>query len=220
VAADGPVAGFDQADIARYFVCTLLVRQLTGAWILWELNFEIRSGALSQKLLKPIHPLWYAALAMLGAMPFRVVVLLPLLAGVFVWRPELWRTPSLAELALFAVSVSLAWLLSYLSQAFFGILAFWMDRSMGLWGVWFALWMVLSGYVAPLGLFPDWAQGVLPWTPFTALLGTPVEILGGFLPLDQALARVGAQLVWVVAFYALVALTWQRGLRAYGAFGA
>lgn len=220
VTADGPVAGFDQNGMTRYFVCTLIVRQLTGAWIMWELNFDIRSGALSQKLLKPIHPLWYAALTMIGAMPFRMVVQAPLLLAVLLWRPEAWRTPSLVDFSLFVVSVGLAWLLSYLSQAFFGSLAFFMDRSMGLWSVWFALWMLFSGYIAPLGVFPAWAATALKWSPFNALLGIPVQLLGGFTTAHDALPLVVAQLGWVVVAWAIVAFTWRRGLVTYGAFGA
>jgi ABC-2 type transport system permease protein len=34
VARDGPVAGFGQVEFARYFAAALVVRQLTGAWIL------------------------------------------------------------------------------------------------------------------------------------------------------------------------------------------
>ena len=58
---------YDQNGIARYFACTLVVRQLTSAWLMWELNQEIRSGSLSPKLLKPVNPLWGSALQMAAA---------------------------------------------------------------------------------------------------------------------------------------------------------
>lgn len=220
VLANGPIAGFDQAGIARYFAATLVVRQLTGAWVIWALNDEIRTGELSPKLLRPMNPLWSHALFSVTAVPFRMVILAPMLAGLVLWRPDLWITPSVAQLALFAFSSALAWALAFLAQAFFGLLAFWFDRSLGLWGVWFAVWTVLSGYVAPLALFPQAVGTVLRWSPFRAMLATPVEIVGGFVaPLD-ALPLVGAQVVWTTAFFGLVVLTWKAGVRRYGAFGA
>ena len=46
VAEDGPVGRFDQRGFGAYFLATLVVRQLTGSWLVWELNMEIRSGSL------------------------------------------------------------------------------------------------------------------------------------------------------------------------------
>lgn len=220
VAADGPVAGLDQDGVARYFASTLIVRQLTGAWIVWELNFEIRSGALSQKLLRPVHPLFFSATSTLGAVPFRALILAPLILVVVWWRPGLWVTPSIASFGLFVLSLSLAWLLAFFVQSFFGLLAFWFDRSLGLWGVWFALWTVMSGYIAPLGFYPESLQTLLAYSPFSAMLSTPVQLLGGFLEPAAALPLVASQLAWVVVFGGLVASTWGAGVRRYGAFGA
>lgn len=220
VAAEGPVAGYGQVEIARYFAATLVVRQLTGAWILWQLNYQIRTGALSPMLLRPLNPLAYEAATMITAMPFRMVVLAPLLAALVAWRPELLKVPSLGAFGLFLVSVSLAWMMSFLVQALFAMVAFWLDQSMGLFGVWFAAWGLLSGYVAPTAMFPDWIQPVLDWLPFRGMLGLPVEILGGFLGVREALPEVGIQLGWVAVLGALAVFTWKRGIRRYGAFGA
>jgi ABC-2 type transport system permease protein len=220
VAAEGPIAGFGQVEIARYFAATLVVRQLTGAWILWQLNYLIRHGGLSPLLLRPMPPLLYEAASMLTAMPFRIVILMPFLALLVAWRPELWAAPSLPSLALFAVSVSLAWMLSFLIQALFGMASFWLDQSLGLFGVWFAAWGLFSGYVAPTAMFPAWFQPILHWLPFRGMLGLPVEILGGFLDWRAALPEVGIQLGWVVVMGLLVRYTWKRGVIRYGAHGA
>ena len=54
VVAEAPIAGFGPTEITRYFAATLVVRQLTGAWLVWHLNWMIRTGGLSAKLLRPI----------------------------------------------------------------------------------------------------------------------------------------------------------------------
>jgi ABC-2 type transport system permease protein len=78
VAAVGAVKGYDQPAFARYFTAGLVVRQLTSAWVVWELNQQIRTGGLSPALLKPLHPLLYRAAENLVAIPFRIAVLVPL----------------------------------------------------------------------------------------------------------------------------------------------
>ena len=220
VAAEGPVAGFDQVEIARYFAATLLVRQLTSVWLVWSLNYEIRSGALSQRLLKPMHPLIQSAVEMIVSVPFRVVVLTPLMLALLLWRPELWLTPSPSAFLLFVVSLALAWAINFLVQAIFATFSFWVDKTDGLFGVWFAAWSLLSGYIAPLATFPGWAREILVLLPFRGMLGLPVEILGSFLTPADALPQVGLQIAWVVVLTGLLSFTWSRGVRRYGAFGA
>ena len=100
----------------------------------------------------------------------------------------------ISHLALFAVSVSLAWMLSFLVQALFGMASFWLDQSLGLFGVWFAAWGLFSGYVAPTALFPEAVQPILYWLPFRGMLGLPVErqdLIEGF---TSAAPKIGEQL--------------------------
>lgn len=225
VAADGPVGGYDQLDITRYFVATLLVRQLTASWLAWSLGYEIRTGALSQRLLKPVHPLWQYAAQMVLAMPIRMAVLLPVAVPILLWRPELWRTPSVPELLAFAASAALAWLLTFQVQALVAIAAFWIDKSDALMTLWFSVWIMASGYVAPMALLPGPAERILRWLPFRATLGAPVEILagppGGGAP---DFGRIGLdlllQLGWAGVLGLCVACAWRRGVVRYGAFGA
>ena len=220
VVEDGPVRGFDAQRIARYFAATLIVRQLTGAWLIWEMSSEIRTGALSPKLLRPIHPLWTAAWSMAAALPFRLLILAPLIGGILVWRPELWRTPSGFEFVAFCMSITLAWCLSFLVQATFATLAFWLDQSVGIFGLWFGLYGIFSGYVAPLAMFPESWAGVVRWLPFRAMLAIPVEILGGWADPQAVQEGLALQMFWTVFFAGLTRVLWTRGVRRYGAYGA
>lgn len=220
VVADGAIAGFGPAEMSRYFVATLIVRQLTGAWVVWELAFSIRTGTLSGQLLRPVHPLVTWAVWMVTALPFRAIVLAPLVVALGLWRPEAVTPPSLLAFALFAVSTTIAFWSNYLVQCWFGTLAFWFDKADGIFGVWFSVWMIASGYLVPTALLPPWAQTLCDWLPFRGMLAVPVELLAGFLSPERAALEIGRQLVWLAIFYAAVVVTWKRGLVRYGAFGA
>jgi ABC-2 type transport system permease protein len=220
VVTEAPLGGFGPAEMTRYFAAALVVRQLTSSWLLWELNQEIRSGALSMKLMRPLHPLAVSAADMLAAMPMRVLVLLPFLVGLALWRPALLALPPWWSLALFVPSLFLAWLLGYLIQAAFACLAFWLHQTQGLFSVWFGAWMLLSGYLAPLALFPPWLHATLNWLPFRGMLAAPVELLAGSRAWPDALFDLAVQLGWTALAWLLVHALWQRGLRQYGAYGA
>lgn len=220
VVAGQDIAGFGEAEVARYFVATLIVRQITGAWIVWELSWSIRQGSLSPHLLRPFHPLIQWAVWVLVAIPFRLAVLFPVVALLAAWRPELVALPSAVQAAQFGLAVALAWVLSYLVQCAFGLLAFWLDKSDGLYDMWLAVWGILSGYVVPIAFFPPLAREVLGWLPFRAMLGLPVELLGGFLSPEEAWPALALSAAWTGVAWVVVAVLWRRGLVRYGAFGA
>jgi ABC-2 type transport system permease protein len=220
VAKDSPVAGYNQVELTRYFTVALIVRQMTGSWIVWMLNWEIRSGQLSPQLLRPVPLLWNDAIWTLSAIPLRVIVLTPLVAALVWWRPDLVAFPGWPAVGLFFVSVFAAWMIHFVFQCIIGMLAFWLDQTDGLFGVWFTLYSLLSGYVAPLETFPVPVQHVIRFLPFRGMMATPVSILGGFVSPSDALPDVGIQIVWVAIMLALARLVWRRGLARYGAFGA
>lgn len=217
-AAAGPLEGFGQVEFARYFTVTLVVRQLTSAWVVWQLNYEVRTGSLSPQLLRPVHPLFWNLSETLAAVPFRVVVLSPIVGALVWWRPEIIFVPSWSQLAMGLVSVALAFAISWLVQASFGMLAFWFEQAVGFYNLWFVGIALLGGYVIPLPLLPPWMAEVGRYLPFHGAMGAPVEILIGQDPHPSTTLVI--QLGWVVLTFLVAAFMWRRGIRRYGAVGA
>ena len=220
VAEGGAIGGYDQAAFARYFSATLVVRHLTSSWVVWELNEMIRTGALSTALLKPVHPLVFPAAENLAALPFRFVILVPLVAAIWLWRPEMGLGLHLADVPWALLALFLGWFINYLVQVCFVALAFWWEQSLGLFQIWFGAWMLLSGYAFPLTFLPPWLYALVKWLPFRVMLGIPVEIGAGTLRGRDAMAAVSLQLAWAVLFLVLARTAWRRGVRRYEAYGA
>lgn len=219
VAADGPVAGLSQDDLARYFTATLVVRQATSMWLVWGFSFEVRTGTISARMMKPMHPFWRNALLILCALPIRMAILIPLVGLLVWWRPGLVALPEPTGLLLFLPALVVAWLLQFALQACFALLSFWIDKADGLWMVWFAAFAFLSGYVAPLALFPAWARPTLRFLPFRAVHGLPAELLSGMVDPVEGLIDLAVGVGWLAAATLVATVLWKRGLRRYGAFG-
>jgi ABC-2 type transport system permease protein len=219
VARDGPVGRFGQAEFTAYFLAALVVRLLTGAWVIWELNFEIRQGTLAYRLLRPVHPLLVYACENIAAMPLRIVLALPIALALFVTvgRTQLTHDPLL--LALFPVAVFGGWLITFLAMSVIGALAFWMESATSLFELWLGLFGVFSGYLVPLELFPGWVQGIARVLPFRYMLAFPTELLVGMLPRPRALADLGVQWLLVAALFLLTREMWRLGTRRFAAYG-
>jgi ABC-2 type transport system permease protein len=219
VAHEAPVGRFTQRDFVAYYLAALVVRLMTGAWVVWELTFEIRQGTLAYRLLRPLHPLVAYAAENIAAMPVRLAVSLPVaLLGLWLTSAErLTRDPLL--LLLFPLTVFGAWLITFLAMALVGTLAFRADSATSLFEIWMGLYGLLSGYLVPLELFPPWVAGVARWLPFRSMLGYPVELVTGLLSRPQALLELAIQWGWIAGLLLAVRLAWQAGLRRFAAFG-
>jgi ABC-2 type transport system permease protein len=219
VAEGAPVGRFTQRGFAAYFLAMLVVRQLTGSWIVWEMNQEIRSGALARRLLKPIHPLVAYSAENLAALPLRAAFAVPF-AALTIWaiRPEaLPRTPS--ALAIWAASMLGAWLLNFMTMAAIGSLAFFLESSTAIFDVYLVPFMLLSGYLVPLELFPGWLRSAAHALPFRYTLAFPVEALTGALAPDRALGELASQWAYVAAMTTVALLTFRAGARRFAAYG-
>jgi len=79
ISDQGPVAGYDSTGFISYFLMVTFMRRLTGAWIIWDMDHDIRKGMLSPQLLKPIHPIHHLFARVLAGKPLQVILVgLPL----------------------------------------------------------------------------------------------------------------------------------------------
>lgn len=218
-AESGNVGRFSQRDFAVYFIAVLIVRQLTSSWLVWQMNQDIKSGALAQKLLRPVHPLWSYSAENLGALPLRVALCAPLVvlsAALFDAMP-LPRTAVAAMV--FVISLLGAWLINFFTMTLVGALAFFVESSVAVFDFYLIGFMVFSGYLVPLDLFPAGVRAVADALPFRYVIAFPVEIATGALTGADMLRPLAIQWAFVVGSAALSLAVFQAGVRRFAAFG-
>ena len=218
VARSGPVGPYSQRGFVAYYLATLLVRLMSGAWVVWELTMEIRQGTLALRLLRPLHPLVAYSAENLAALPLRGVIALPVV-GILLWsaRSHLGHDPFLW--AIFPLAMLGAWLLTFLVMALIGTLALFLESATSLFEAWLGISAVLSGYLIPLDLFPHAVQRVALVLPFRFLLSFPVELILGKASRGDALLLLAAQWGYVLLFLLALSAVWRAGLRRYAAYG-
>ncbi|HEY6879908.1 MAG TPA: ABC-2 family transporter protein [Polyangiales bacterium] len=219
VAREGPVGRWSERDFRAYFLCTLIVRMVTGAWVVWEMNMEVRQGTLQNRLLRPIHPLLTYLTENVAALPMRFVIALPIGLFALSWLGGSVVTSDGVQLALIPLSVFGAFLLNFLAMASIGTLALYWESSTAVFDLWLGLYTVFSGYVMPLELFPPWLRVWVDRLPFRAMLAYPVENMLGLVSRDAALRELGLQWAWVAVFVLLTNVLWRGGMKRFGAFG-
>lgn len=219
VAADGPVGRFTSRTFVAYFLGVLVVRFLNGSWVVWELTFEMRDGALAPRLMRPLHPFVYYASQNLAQIPLRLVVASPIgavmacLVGAAGVSHDPWQW------AMWPATLFGAWMLQYCAMLAVACLGFYFDSALSVWELWMALGSVLSGYVVPIELLPGRMQEMALWLPWRFILSVPLETMLGLCDRGATLRGLAGQALWTTVFLALALTLWRRGLRRYEAFG-
>ncbi len=213
-------AGYD----ARQLVTYVWVGQgLFAVILLWgwtELAERIRTGEVTADLLRPVHPVTSYLAADLGralhALIFRFLP--PLAVGALffdLYAPRRWFT-----VPLFAVSIALATVASFLMRFLVNASAYWLHDVRGPMTFWTLSSGVLVGLYFPLRFLPDWLTVVLyVATPFPGLMQTPADVLVERDPVPQQWGLVGLQLIWVLVLLGLARLVQHRAQRRLVAQG-
>lgn len=223
VAAGNPVVGTDKtwssSNFVAYFLAMFIVRQLIASWACWEINFEVRQGTLSMRLLRPIHPIVSYAAANIAYVPMRLVVTMPVVVGLLLSSgatalphdPRMW--------GVWGLSMVGGWGITFFVNIAVGALSMFMESSTKLMDAWLAGFFVFSGYMFPLDLFPPWLKWASTWLPFRFQIGLPVEIMTGVHPFSEALGLLAKQWAWAGLFAALAIGLWNLGVRRFQAYG-
>lgn len=219
VAREAPMGQFGEQEFVAYFLATFIVRQLTGSWAAWEINFEVRQGTLSSRLLRPVNPIVTYAVENLSAVPLRLVVALPVAAiGLYVVGGKLLPDDGLGWVGCTA-AVFGGWLITFLVNVLIGSFSLFIESSEKLMDVWFAGFLVFSGYLIPVELFPEGLQRVGDWLPFRYQIGLPVELMTGRHGLHDGWALLGRQWLMVLGLLVAVTVVWREGTKRFAAYG-
>jgi len=219
VAREQPIGRFGQKEFGAYFLTTLMVRLITGSWVVWEMNYEIRQGTLARRLLRPLHPFFTYAAENLAAVPLRLLLCVPIAAASAAWLGTSQLSHHFLHWLMLPLAVVGGWAITFTTMCLIGTLGLYWESSLALMRLWFGLFFILSGYTIPLSLFPGWLHDVIVWLPFRFQLSLAVEIALGLTPPARALALLAVQWLYVGLLLGGSLLLWQRGLRRYAAFG-
>jgi ABC-2 type transport system permease protein len=218
VARLAPFKTYSSADFVAYFLASLIVRQLTGNWVAWQISEEIRSGAMAMRLLRPIHPFFAYAAGHVAAIPFRSIVALPVALALLASSGSSVLTSDPVQLALLVPSIALAWLITFALLFSIGALAFFLTQTMAIANLYFGLFSLLSGYLMPLELLGPVGR-IAQWLPFRFMLSAPVELMTRSRDREYLVVLLGGQLGWAAITLGTALVLWRAGVKRFEAVG-
>jgi ABC-2 type transport system permease protein len=220
IAKERPVAGYDQTAFISYYLMVILIRRMTGVWIIWDMDNDIRQGTLSFKLLKPIHPAHdYFVQQGLATKPVWLLLVVPPIVVAAILMGARYDL-SLGSLLLTVLASFIGLLLEFFAQGIVGTLAFWVTQVIALAEFWYVIRLICSGWLVPLEMFPPAVTQVLIFLPFRYIIAFPIDIIMGRLNPEQITFGFVISIIWIVILSVGFQYMWKRGLKRYGAVGA
>lgn len=219
VNAGGPTAaGWNGSRFASYYAAAAVVYSLTSSGISWAWDRELRSGELSNRLLRPVAVFHQFAAAEAGERIVTAVVLVPVLVALTLALPIIAFPVGVGSVIAAAVATLLAFVLAVLMSSTFSLIGFWTTQSNNVYLLWWGLGAFASGWIAPLGVMPSWLQRIAEVLPFRYSLGFPVELALGLSTSETVFGFVAA-LLWIGVFTFAYVMMWRGGVRRYQAVG-
>jgi ABC-2 type transport system permease protein len=190
---------------------------LSGPRVAQEVDQDVRTGALSIQLIRPLSYPLYRLWNTLGERITRFV--LNTLVGAAIALLFVGPIPlSLAGLALFVPTLLLAFVLDFLGHFLIGLAAFWLEDTSGLMLIYTRVTMILGGMLLPIELFPDSWQPLIKALPFASIVYGPARMFihPNLAYLGELVLRQG---VAILLFAAAVALVYRVALKRIHAHG-
>ncbi len=216
------ISGYNLASIAFYYFGVAGISSLVTTHPQYILADEIRSGAFSNYLVKPIQ---LAVYKLAGGLSWRVIRVLFFVPAVLIlWQLMSLNLPSLnfnlTTLVIFFLSLTLSLLITFFIKMILGLTAVWFTECGWLFMSFEIIAGFFSGELIPLDLFPPAVIAVNNLLPFKYMIYFPLSlILNRISSLPEQLTGLLIAFVWVIFFYTLYRLVLKQGIKNYCAYG-
>jgi len=207
------IAGYTLTAAITYTGLTQAILRAVQIFGWQDLMKTVRSGDIASDLAKPFDYYFFWLAQDLGANVVHLIVRgIPIMLVYAVATSLVWPSDVNAALA-FALSLLLAMLVSFAWRFCVNITALWSADALGFARLGYTLAMFLSGFLIPVTFFPSWLKTLAAWTPFPAMIETPVEIWMGILSGPAVAAALIQQAFWAGVMMLLGRLMLAAGTR-------
>jgi ABC-2 type transport system permease protein len=210
-----PIGGRAPKDFYFYFLVAFLASQCSMAWVVWNVDFQVRAGTYAIQLLRPVDPWLGELIENVAAYALRLPVNVAIVVlGLAVSGALDLVVP--ARLPAFVLALILSWQLMFNMNYTLALLCLWSERvkSVDNW-IYFMLF-TFGGAIFPLDFLSPGLRAAIAWTPFPWMINFPVELLAGSA---RPWPGFALQAAWLAIMVACHRVLWARGRKRFGAVG-
>lgn len=209
------IGNFTFQEMTVYVIGSFLTSSMISAAGNSSVASSIQDGGIAVSLTKPVSFQGIQLAECLGNFVVNGIINL----GVIFCLDDKIMLPQPQYLAAYAVSVFLSLMILFYFNFCFDMLIFYTTYFFGINMAKEVLIRFCSGALIPLSFFPTKMEALLHFLPFSSLNYTPVMICLGKVRGVELAEKLGIQLGWVLFFFLLSRVLWNKAIKRLTVFG-
>jgi ABC-2 type transport system permease protein len=219
---DRVIFGYDKAKILTYIFGIMIVRAFVFSARAVDVGAEVANGDISNLLIRPVNYFKYWLTRDLSSKALNLsFAALEFLVLFLILKPPFFFQTDISILLIFFVFLVFALLIFFELLFVISALPFWFPEMT--WAGHFLVIIIfaefLSGATFPLDILPLALQKVLYLLPFPYLIFFPIQVYLGKISGETLMGGFLISLFWLLILNFLMRWIWNKGLKAYQAFG-
>jgi ABC-2 type transport system permease protein len=208
------IAGMGYQDMVHYTLVSLLFSQVRGGDHDFELAEMIRSGQLSNYLLRPVGVVEFVYIR--GVAPRLFIAAFCLVLGI-IFGMFIGLSPLRMVASMFLALIGN--IIHYQIGAVIATTSFLWEEAYSMLMVKNMIVNLLSGELIPLNMFPPSMQWIWKSTPFYLYVFGPTQYALGRWTDAEFVQQLGIACIWMLGAWVMIKITWGLGMKRYLSLG-
>lgn len=212
--------GFDREKIITYVLLSNVLFSFVYQYSMHRIADGIALGTANAIILKPISFFWFNFFQSISER-FLNLIFSVFSISIFyvVIRPTLFIQYNIGILAIFILATVVSSFMLTILENTAGLFAFWMQRAVGPRFLFNVFVETVSGRYFPIQILPGLLVKILKLLPMGYLLFFPLNIYFGLISNQEIISSFVVLMVWLVLSVIIYKYVWNKGMKAYGAYG-
>lgn len=220
--SSGVISGFTRDDMVTYLFMSFVCSNIVITSMTTKIGSDVTDGSIAINLIKPISYKRKLLAESIGEMIYKFII-----PSIFIWLGlEIYKilnmqkySFSLKNTIFFIISSVLGFLLYFLFEFCFGMLAFYSTYVWGMEIIKNSVLTFLTGQLIPLSFFPTIIQKVFEFLPFSSMNYIPVMLYLGKISNTDFIYSLSRQIIWIIILELFSSWLWRRVIKKISILG-
>lgn len=207
------LGGFTKIEMVTYIFMSFVCSNIVFISMTTKIGNDVMDGTISINLIKPINYKLKLLSESFGEMIYKLIF-----PSLFIWVGiEFYKMYNMenyhfliSNALLFLFSSFLGFIIYFLFEFCFGMLAFYSTYVWGMEIIKNSILTFLTGQLIPLTFFPDTIQKIFDYLPFASMNYVPVMIYLGKINRSKILFLIEKQILWILLLEIFSYCLWKK----------
>lgn len=216
---NGTINGMNLSNLIIYYALAYSLGHIMTWGINEYMSSSIKNGRINMELLYPIDYIRYFFCYKLGGVLRQLIVISIPTFIILIILFKIKLSFDLINILFFLVITSLSVIIIFFIEFIFGLMTFYTTSGWGLQVLKKALVTILSGQIAPIEFFPNFAIKIINILPFADLIYSPITTLLGMNSYNTILIIFLRQVMWIIILYITSKFIYKKAIKNVTIYG-